>query len=102
MHCVPKLAGVVSVSIVISKVSGKLLCQPVMQSVGFLFESEAGAIQHELSQKLYNYLHRLETNKSTKSIRDAVESNHIRDALKSMLFESTKRRPLIIINVSEV
>ena len=94
--------GVVSVSIVISKVSGKLLCQPVMQSVGFLFESEAGAIQHELSQKLYNYLHRLETSKSTKSIRDAVESNHIRDALKSMLFESTKRRPLIIINVSEV
>ena len=94
--------GVVSVSIVISKVSGKLLCQPVMQSVGFLFESEAGAIQHELSQKLFNYLHRLETSKSTKSIRDAVESNHIRDALKSMLFESTKRRPLIIINVSEV
>ena len=49
-----------------------------------------------------NYLHRLETNKSTKTIREAVESNHIRDALKSMLFESTKRRPLIIINVMEI
>ncbi len=94
--------GVVSVSIVISKVSGKLLCPPAMQSVGFLFESESGAIQHDLSQKLYNYLHRLETNKSTKTIREAVESNHIRDALKSMLFESTKRRPLILINVMEI
>ena len=94
--------GVVSVSIVISKVSGKLLCPPVMQSVGFLFESEAGPIQHECSQKLYNYLHRLETQRSTKSIREAVESNHIRDALKSMLYESTKRRPLILISVSEV
>ncbi len=94
--------GVVSVSIVISKVSGKLLCPPVMQSVGFLFESEAGPIQHECSQKLYNYLHRLESQKSTKSIREAVESNHIRDALKSMLYESTKRRPLILINVSEI
>lgn len=94
--------GVVSVSIVISKVSGKLLCPPVLQSVGFLFESEAGPIQHECAQKLYNYLHRLESQKSTKSIREAVESNHIRDALKSMLYESTKRRPLIMISVSEV
>ena len=94
--------GVVSVSIVISKVSGKLLCPPVLQSVGFLFESEAGPIQHECSQKLFNYLHRLESQKSTKSIREAVESNHIRDALKSMLYESTKRRPLILISISEV
>ncbi len=94
--------GVVSVSIVISKVSGKLLCPPVLQSVGFLFESEAGPIQHECSQKLFNYLHRLESQKSTKSIREAVESNHIRDALKSMLFEITKRRPLILISVSEI
>ena len=54
------------------------------------------------TQKLYNYLHRLESQKSTKSIREAVESNHIRDALKSMLYESTKRRPLILITVSEI
>ena len=94
--------GVVSVSIVIAKNTGKLLCPPVLQSVGFLFESEAGAIQHECAQKLYNYLHRLDNGKSTKTIREAVESNHIRDALKSMLFESTKRRPLILISVSEV
>ena len=94
--------GVVSVSIVLSKVSGKLLCPPSMQSVGFLFESEAGPIQHECSQKLYNYLHRLESSKSTKSIRDAAESHQIRDALKSMLYESTKRRPLIMINVLEI
>ena len=94
--------GVVSVSIVISKVSGKLLCPPALSSVGFLFESEAGPVQHECAQKLYNYLHRLETSKSTKSIRDAAESHQIRDALKSMLYESTKRRPLILINVLEI
>ena len=94
--------GVVSVSIVLSKVSGKLLCPPALSSVGFLFESEAGPVQHECAQKLYNYLHRLETSKSTKSIRDAAESHQIRDALKSMLYESTKRRPLIMINVLEI
>ena len=94
--------GVVSVSIVLSKVSGKLLCPPALSSVGFLFESEAGPVQHECAQKLYNCLHRLETSKSTKSIRDAAESHQIRDALKSMLYESTKRRPLIMINVLEI
>ena len=94
--------GVVSVSIVLSKVSGKLLCPPALSSVGFLFESEAGPVEHECAQKLYNYLHRLETSKSTKSIRDAAESHQIRDALKSMLYESTKRRPLIMINVLEI
>ncbi len=94
--------GVVSVSIVLSKVSGKLLCPPALSSVGFLFESEAGPVQHECAQKLYNYLHRLETSKSTKSIRDAAESHQIRDALKSMLYESTKRRPLIMINILEI
>ena len=47
-------------------------------------------------------LSRKKASKSSKTIREAAESHQIRDALKSMLYESTKRRPLILINLIEI
>ena len=92
--------GVVSVSLTISKKNGQLLCSPVIQSIGFLYDAEAGIIQRECSEKLNKFLNKCKG--QNKTIRSCVESNQLRDALKSMLFEQTKRRPLVLISISEV
>lgn len=92
--------GVISVSLVIGKSTDTLLTRPVIQAIGFLYESEAEQITKDCAKKLEVYIDKnIHQNKKLSAI---IKSGQLRDYLKSFLFERTKRRPMIIISLSQV
>lgn len=92
--------GIVSISLVIDKKSNKLLATPSIQAMGFLYDSEAKAVIKECSDKLVTYANKCTTQK--KSIISQAESGQMRDFVKSLLFEKTKRRPMIMISITDL
>jgi len=92
--------GIVALSLVIEKKSSKLLAPPTIQAMGFLYESESAAIIKECSEKLIAYIGKC--SQSNKTIASIVESGQMRDYLKSLLFDKTKRRPMILISVTQL
>jgi len=92
--------GIVAVSIVIEKKGSKLLAIPTIQAMGFLYESESAQVIKDCSDKLTAYIGKCV--QSNKSVGSVVESGQMRDYLKSFLFEKTKRRPMILISLTQV
>lgn len=92
--------GIVSVALTASKSSGLLLTPPVIQAMGFLYASEAEEVLRECSEKLIVYIEKSARQGRTLSVTSS--SGQMRDYLKSFLFERTKRRPMILIALTEV
>lgn len=92
--------GVVAVSLVIEKKGNKLAAPPTVQAMGFLYESESAQVIKECSDKLTAYIGKC--NQQNRMVSSVVESGQMRDYLKSLLFEKTKRRPMILISVTQV
>ena len=92
--------GVVSVSIVSSKAKGTLLADPKIDSMGFLYDSEAKQILDECQDKLIAFIEKCA--RQGRSLPTIVESGQLRDYLKSFFFDRTKRRPMIIISLSSI
>ncbi len=92
--------GVVAVSLVIERKGNKLAAPPTVQAMGFLYESESAQVIRECSDKLTAYIGKC--NQQNRMVSSVVESGQMRDYLKSLLFEKTKRRPMILISVTQV
>jgi len=92
--------GVVCISLVVDKAGTKLLAAPAVQAIGFLYESESEMVIRDVTDKMLSYVARCGT--QSKSISVVSESGQLRDYLKSVLFEKTKRRPMILITVIRV
>ena len=92
--------GIVAVAIVIDKKSHKLLAPPTLQAMGFLYESESAQVIKDCSEKLISYIGKC--GQQNKTVSSTVESGQMRDYLKSLLFEKTKRRPMILISLTQV
>lgn len=92
--------GVVSVSIVASKKTGRLLDTPIIRSVGFLYESEAQHVLQECAEKLVTLVEKYE--RQDRPLHSVINSGQMKDYLKSYFFERTKRRPVIIISLTEL
>ncbi len=92
--------GVVCITLAVDKAGTKLLAAPAVQAVGFLYESESELVIRDVTDKMLSYVARCGT--QSKSISVVSESGQLRDYLKSVLFEKTKRRPMILITVVRV
>lgn len=92
--------GVVSVSLVIDKNRNQLLAQPVLQTLGFLFESDPSQITKECSAMIKTYLTR--TASQNKNIAATAASGQLKDTVRNFLYEKTKRRPLIMVSVTQI
>lgn len=92
--------GCVSIAITIDEKTGELACSPIVKSVGFVFEDEADGIQKECALKIMNLLSPMKRKDS--SIESIVESRQFKETIRNMLFDKSKRRPLIITSVSIV
>jgi ribonuclease J len=92
--------GVVAVSLVVEKKGNRLIAPPSVQAIGFVYESESEEIIQECSDKLTLFI--AKCNQQNRPLSTAVESGQMRDYLKSLLFERTKRRPMILISVTQL
>lgn len=90
--------GVVAISLVVSKETGQLLADPDIQARGFIYEHEVDQIVRECQKKIA-----AATKRSGKqSLPEMVHSGKLREQLRTLLYERTKRRPIILISLIEI
>lgn len=92
--------GVVCVSLVLDKTSTRLLGIPAIQAVGFLYASESEQVIRDCTDKVLSYIAKCGT--QNKSLQTVTESGQLKEYLKSILFEKTRRRPMILINIVKI
>lgn len=90
--------GVVSIALAVSAKTGAMMAQPVVSAMGFLYDSEHQKIEAACRQHAANMVTR--TLASGKKLRDCVPQ--MQSQMRSFLYEKTKRRPVVMINVIEV
>ena len=92
--------GVVSIALAVNKRTGAMMAQPVVSAMGFLYDSEHAKIEAACRQNVANAVSR--TVASGKKLSEAVASGQLQGQLRSFLYERTKRRPVVMINLIEV
>ena len=92
--------GVVSIALCINKITGAMMAQPVVSAMGFLYESEHQKIEAGCRQHAANMVTRAIS--SGKKVSEMVASGQMQGQMRSFLYERTKRRPVVLINLIEV
>ena len=90
--------GVVSIALALNKKTGAMMAQPVVSAMGFLYESEQAKIEGACRQQMANAVTRITS--SGKSVAGSL--NQLQGQMRSFLYERTKRRPVVMINLIEV
>jgi len=90
--------GVVSIALAVSSKTGAMMAQPVVSAMGFLYDSEHQKIEAACRQHAANMVTR--TISSGKKVRDNIVQ--MQGQMRSFLYEKTKRRPVVLINLIEV
>ncbi len=92
--------GVVSIALAVGKKSGELVAEPEVSAMGFLYESEHEKIEAACRKHLKEAAERSYGSRAT--LANAVESGSIQQEIRSFLYNRTKRRPVVLINLIEV
>lgn len=92
--------GIVSVYIAISRATGEIIGQPDLLAKGFIYESEVEKILNECRKKIAQFASR--ANSNNKPLADMIRSGALRDQLRDLLFERTRRRPVILVSIIEI
>ncbi len=89
--------GIFVASYAISRKEKALVGRPVIQTKGFVYVKKSMELIKEAEERVIEYLE----NNPIKSIREcAAVKAEIRSMLSSLLYDNTKRKPIIIINFS--
>jgi len=84
--------GVVIVSLVVDKYTGKPVSEPVIRTKGFVYEREAGDLlasaRHEIRKAL------------TRNLNGSLE-RYLEDRLRGFFYNETQRRPVLFVNVQK-
>ena len=92
--------GVVAISLVVNRRTGMMMAQPAVSAMGFLYDSEHAKIEADCRQHAANFVTR--TLSSGRKVQEAVSSGQMQGQMRSFLYERTKRRPVVMINLVEV
>ena len=92
--------GVVAISLAVNRKTGAMMAQPVVSAMGFLYDSEHVKIEAACRQHAAIAVARIAA--SGKKVQEAVSSGQLQGQLRSFLYERTKRRPVVMINLIEV
>ena len=91
--------GIFVTSYAISRKEKTLVGRPCMQTKGFVYVKKSAELIKEAEEKVIDYLE----NNPIKNIREcAAVKAEIRNMLASLLYDNTKRKPIIIVNFSLV
>ncbi|MBR2523322.1 MAG: ribonuclease J [Clostridiales bacterium] len=87
--------GVVSIALVLDKKSGKLLDYPSINSVGFVEEDEKHVIHAEIAERVVSTLPK-------DDIESRVNTNSYKEQIRGLCFSKTRKRPLLLFNISVI
>ncbi len=92
--------GVVSVFIALDSKTGEIIGQPDIQAKGFIYESEVEKTIDECRRKIN--LFAAKASSGNKPLAAMIRSGALRDQLRDLLFERTRRRPMILVSIIEI
>lgn len=92
--------GIVSVFIAINAKTGEIIGQPDLQAKGFIYESEVEKTIDECRRKINQFAAKAAN--GNKPLAAMIRSGALRDQLRDLLFERTRRRPMILVSVIEI
>ena len=92
--------GVVAIFIAVDDKANTLVGQPDIQTRGFMYESESERVILETQKKIAAFARKAD--QASKPLAAMLASNHLKDQLRDLLFERTRRRPVILVSVLTV
>ncbi len=92
--------GVVAVFVAISSTTGELIGDPDIQARGFIYESETDRVIQECQKKIAGFAKKAIS--GNKPLAAMIRTGALRDQLRDLMFDRTKRRPVILISVIEI
>ncbi|HAL74638.1 MAG TPA: ribonuclease J [Clostridiales bacterium] len=92
--------GIVTVFIGVNHATGEMIGEPDIQARGFIYESEADRITRECKKRIDQFARK--ASGSGKSLTAQIQAGALRELLNTLLFERTRRRPIILISVIEI
>lgn len=89
--------GIFVVSYAISKKTKSLIGKPCIQTKGFVYVKKSQELIREAEEKVENYI----IDNPIRSLKECSQiKSEIRSMLASLLYDNTKRRPIIVVNFS--
>ena len=92
--------GIVTIAMALKKGTGELAAQPEVDALGFLYASEFETVINACTRRAVDFVRR--TKAANKNVSDAVRSGQMQSQIRSLLYEKTKRRPVVMVSVIEV
>jgi len=92
--------GCVSIAITIDEYTGELACAPSVNSIGFVFDDEKEDIHRLLSIRTMELLSPEHRKKDT--VESSFATRAFRNGIRELLYEKTKRRPMILTNITHI
>ena len=92
--------GVVAVVVAVDPEKNQIVGQPSIQARGFIYESEIERTIQGCTAKILSVAER-SRNRGQPLVK-VLNSRQLTDPLRNLLFERTKRRPMILVTVLEV
>lgn len=92
--------GIVTIAMAIQKSTGELAAQPQVDALGFLYDSEFETVISACTRRAVDFVRR--TKAASKDVASTIRSGQMQSQIKSLLYEKTKRRPVVMVSVIEI
>ena len=96
--------GVVAIFIAIDSKNNRLAADPAIQAKGFIYESEINQVIKICHTKINDFVKKSNrgNKKNNRSLKDRIDSGQLHQQIRQLLFELTKRRPMLLISTIEI
>ncbi|NLJ95239.1 MAG: ribonuclease J [Clostridiaceae bacterium] len=97
--------GVVAIFMVIDSVQNDLAAEPIIEAKGFIYKSEINDVIKSCQNQIYSFVdnaRRSKSKKNKKTLKERIDSGSLYQQIRQILYEQTRRRPMLIISTVEL
>lgn len=96
--------GVVAIFLVVDRETNDLAAPAKIEAKGFIYESEIDEVIKSCNDQILRFVKKSNSGKKAKdqSLKSRIDSGQLYQQIRQVLFEQTKRRPMLIISTIEV
>lgn len=98
--------GVVAIFVAIDSKNNRLAAEPTILAKGFIYESEINQVIKICHSKIDDFVQQANRKKNkkgnAKSLKSRIDSGQFHQQIRQLLFELTKRRPMLLISTVEI
>lgn len=95
--------GVVAIALAIDVEANRLAAPPSINTKGFIYETETGNVIQACNQQIERFVDKGNSKKNKNlTLKERIDSGQLYQQLRQILFEQTKRRPMLLISTIEV